>query len=258
MVFVYIVLHMRSSKTPIVTPVHKSEASRSEILRLKISLSNNPKVDHYFVIPQSLNTTSLEKNFPDSKFIKFEDSNFESIQSYNLLLLSRKFYEAFEEFENILICQLDAILIDDIQKISKTNRVYTGAPWINPYLVFSMRSVVVVKSSSLFRFLPGKISVGNGGLSFRNIRSFINILDQSQNDRVWNFFKSGKTGEDLVFSYLFKKYNYKITSRKQSSKIFVETSAKKLDSVPKVIGFHALDKFNPDLELLVFKTYQNL
>jgi hypothetical protein len=100
--------------------------------------------------------------------------------------------------------------------------------------------------------------VGNGGLSFRNIQSCIKILEQSKNEKTWKLFNSGKIGEDVVFSFLFNKYKYNVASRKQASKVFVETFAKKLKSIPDVIGFHALDKFNPQLEIIIFKAFEKL
>jgi hypothetical protein len=93
----------------------------------------------------------------------FDDKCFTYPCGYNSLLLSKKFYETFSVFTNILIYQLDCLICDS----SRTNLLesewdYIGAPWAKGY---HLKSAVEFEG------------VGNGGFSLRNVSSALRVLE---------------------------------------------------------------------------------
>ncbi len=106
---------------------------------------------------------------------KFRDDFFHSPVTYSLLLLSEEFYRAFEEYEYILVYQLDALVFSDrLREWCAEGLDYVGAPW-----------------------LPGEAGVdfvseptaGNGGFSLRRVESFLKVLGApgaaGERDKYW-------------------------------------------------------------------------
>ncbi len=101
-------------------------------------------------------------------------NHFDSIPAYSRLLLSREFYEQFQDFEYILIYQFDCLaLSSDLSTWCNQGWSYIGAPFFasksDPSLGFSR--------------------VGNGGLSLRNVAATLRVLtsDKIPNlDAMWN------------------------------------------------------------------------
>ena len=106
-------------KTCIAIPIYKNKLSEFE----KYSLNQCVKVlgdfPIYFFEPKNLDSSPIREGFPKIKVKKFEDKFFNSLFSYNELMLSNFFYSAFREYDYMLLYQLDAF-------VSKMN-YYTGA-----------------------------------------------------------------------------------------------------------------------------------
>ena len=157
----------------------------------------------------NLNTSEYERIFNKGlnnnvRIKRISDSNFESIQSYNKLMLSISFYKMFEEYEFMLIYQLDAwIFKDEIQYWCNQNYDYIGAPWIDLYW-----SKFYSKSMTFTRRLVSRIGysnfnlVGNGGFSLRKISSLIFNL-KLFNKQANRFNKN----EDFFFAFYINSYN---------------------------------------------------
>jgi len=236
----------------LITPVWKDELSFNEINRLKISIQNNKDSLHLFIGPKSGSFKFLRRLFPNSNFVGFDDEYFTSVQSYSELLLEREFYAHFEEYKHILICQLDAILIGNISNLPSSDFDYIGAPWEFGYKVAQYRKKLII-NSRLNAFLPSKtINVGNGGLSLRNVTSMAVISEEI--DR-FNPFLKYKHPEDVLLSYFAIKLGFKLPNFDEANEIFREKTATDKLSIPKVLGFHALDKYNPILERLIFNKF---
>lgn len=92
--------------------------------------------------------------------VDFQDSCFLSVDTYSRLLLSDDFYLRFNDFEFILIVQLDALILKpDLERWLRTGADYIGAPWFegdDP--------------------AAGPSRVGNGGLSLRRVQAFRRVL----------------------------------------------------------------------------------
>jgi hypothetical protein len=146
-----------------------------------------------FLVSNNLDNKGLYKYLATKKINKFrfqkiESYNFKTIEAYSKLLISRSFYQQFKDFDYILICQLDVYIFSDSLNywIKKHDLHYVGAPWFN---------YVMGEWTTDF------IGVGNGGLSLRKVRPFIDFLT-----RIKIIFAIN----DLFSKYYFlRKYSYK-------------------------------------------------
>lgn len=146
-------------------PTYKNELSGLE----KISLAQAEKIfkdyDKFFVLPYSLDAPYIDEGMEK---IRFEDSRFKSIQTYNELLMDEEFYKKFTWYEYILIYQLDAFVFEDrLEYFCNLGYDYIGAPWL----------------SGLQHALNGKtyvLYVGNGGFSLRNVRKCMELVKKKR------------------------------------------------------------------------------
>lgn len=94
----------------------------------------------------------------------FDRSFFQSVASYNSLMLSQAFYERFLQYEYILIYQLDAFVFSDrLRYFCDLGYDYIGAPWFSGVYNYADRKRKIQY-------------VGNGGLSLRRVKACIGAL----------------------------------------------------------------------------------
>jgi hypothetical protein len=107
--------------------------------------------------------------------ICFDKSYFEDILGYNKLLLSPCFYQAFVNYDYILIYQLDAFVFrDELMDWCNKGYDYIGAPWF--------------KRIWRFKYSKKLYAVGNGGFSLRNVHSCIRVLEHSGHFKPLKYF----------------------------------------------------------------------
>ena len=163
----------------IVIPMYKSQLDEREEIALKQVRKVLNNYDIIAILPNSL-------MFQEDLFTKverFDDNYFHGISSYNCLMLSPEFYQRFQEYEYILIYQLDAfVFFDKLSYFCSLGYDYIGAPWLH----------------GVFYYMDDEHciwNVGNGGLSLRKVKSFIEIVEKEcplKEQVVKN--------EDLIFS----------------------------------------------------------
>lgn len=101
----------------------------------------------------------------DYRVRRFDDRYFGSMEAHTRLLLSRRFYEAFDDYEYILMYHLDALVFSDrLREWCGAGYDFIGAPWLND------------------RSDPEKgfWRVGNGGFSLRRVSAFLDVLDSDR------------------------------------------------------------------------------
>ena len=87
---------------------------------------------------------------------------FADISGYTKLLLAKQFYQAFADYEYILIYQPDCLVFsDDLEYWCAKGWDYVGAPWFRDH-----------ENDPT----GGLWAVGNGGLSLRNVSSALAVL----------------------------------------------------------------------------------
>lgn len=148
-------------------PVFKISLSDDELLSIKQTIKVLRDYDIALVCPHSLDV-SIYKRICSSLIEKrFPDFYFKDINGYNRLLLSSLFYQEFQNYRYILICQPDAYVFrDELIKWCDKNYDYIGAPIIGNYTDCEFST---------------KMRVGNGGFSLRNVQTILHFFNSRKN-----------------------------------------------------------------------------
>lgn len=153
------------SHCAVILPIYNTRLSEIEFNSIKNNIEILRKWDHIIICPETmtLEVENFLKNFKfNYKLIKLKDYYFDSVTSYDQMLRKKWFYELFKDYSYILITQPDVVIFkDELEKWIKKNFDYIGAPW-------------AIKNSI------GEIKyfVGNGGVSLRKIKSFLDSYNK--------------------------------------------------------------------------------
>jgi len=167
-----------NGRVAIVVPVYRDSLTDDETISLRHLERVLGSYDRYAFVPEGL-------QFGNDGFrrLSFPSRFFHNQNTYSALLLSPVFYRAFEHYEYILVHQLDSLVFsDELEHWSSRGIDYVGAPWLHEAWV---------------RQLAGtSIAVGNGGLSLRNVGSFLRVLTSRRRwmhpKRYWQTFWAHK------------------------------------------------------------------
>lgn len=142
----------------VVVPMHnRKEITADEEISFRHLIRFLDRYDKYLVLPES-----LDLRIPGFLQRHFSDRFFGSITAHIRLMLSRGFYEAFREYEYILVYHTDALVFSDqLMQWCESGLDYVGPPWLN------CPDTPWVKTPK----------VGNGGFSLRKVSSFLKIFD---------------------------------------------------------------------------------
>ena len=192
-------------KAAVVIPVYKETLNELE----KISLAQVQKVlGNYqiiFVAPEDL---EIEYLISGCRVYYFPKQFFQNKVAYNLLMMLPAFYDAFLDYEYILIYQLDAFVFSDmLEYFCSLGYDYIGAAW------YPLRKIEC--NGKIY-----KIGVGNGGFSLRNVAKCYNLLLNHQNLILEN----QNMPEDNLFSLCGALYpdEFKVAPLKIAYKFSVE------------------------------------
>jgi Protein of unknown function (DUF5672) len=179
-----------SKQVAVVVPLSlRSQFSSDEEISLRHLNHFLGRYDRYLVAPKS-----LDIDLPGFGIKRFSDKFFGSAVAHGRLALSRRFYEAFSDYEYILIYHLDALVFSDqLAQWCAADLDFIGPPWIpcedSPW----------VKEPR----------VGNGGLCLRRVQSFLKVIDSQEYQvdptEYWNSFRA-QTPNYLQYLLLPKKY----------------------------------------------------
>ena len=176
-------------KCCVVVPVYKrnpvffEQASLMQCVRIL-----GRKYDIYLVAPFGLDLSGYTSLCPDYKFkVKRIAQNFaESIDGYNQLCKRWEFYNAFSEYQYMLIYQLDCwVFADDLDYFMSLEYDYFGAPWME------------IKNNKVML-----IGCGNGGFSLRKVDKMLQVCKENT-----DFVEDETIAEDVFFC---KKHKDKI------------------------------------------------
>jgi len=151
----------------VITPIYKKDISKDEYLSLNSSLLHLKVYDKVIVAPKKF---MKDKEFLARwksygyEIVFFHNKNFVSVDSYNKFMMNKNFYKRFEKYDYMLIYQLDVLVFSDSLDYWMLREIdYVGAPWI-------------IEDENGKRFK----GAGNGGLSLRKIKTFINVLESKK------------------------------------------------------------------------------
>jgi hypothetical protein len=154
-----------------VTPFYRKALTIDEQISLHHLRHFLSQYDNFAIVPDG-----LPVSLPGLHIKRFAPQFFESEATYNCLLLTRTFYQAFSHYDYILIYQLDCLVFcSNLKYWCGIGYDYIGAPWFGGFAD---------------RYSPQSPlwAVGNGGFSLRNISSFLKVFDserQSINPEDW-------------------------------------------------------------------------
>lgn len=196
-----------------------------------------------WVCPKSLDLSAYA-HYPAIRTERFDDTFFEGIPGYNRLMLSTEFYQRFSA-DYLLIYQTDAYVFQDsLQDWVDRGYDYIGAPWIRsreniPFAkklwdttlanigkIFNQNKNYQKDKSLLYN------RVGNGGLSLRNRKAHIRVLEKLK-DGVEIYLRpenqSNFYAEDVFFSIepLRQGIDFKIPDWKEALGFAIENKQEK-------------------------------
>ncbi len=191
-------------RVAVVIPVHRLPLEPHEEVSLRQARHHLQCHDRIVVAPQSLDTRPL--GLPTRRFA---DGCFAGIAGYSELLLTAAFYAAFEDYEHILIHQLDCLVFSsDLETWCERGWDYAGAPWFPGHTAGPA---------------GGLWAVGNGGLSLRRVATCRRLLERPD---VAAAVAAGVGPEDVFWSFQARRFDptFTIPSAREGAAFAVESS----------------------------------
>lgn len=175
---------MDNKQAAVIIPIYKINLTSDECISIeRCKKILGEKYDIIWLAPESLNTKELEDKFGITRIERFDELYFQSISSYNKLMLLPDFYKRFLPYEYILIYQTDAYVFkDELDFWCKTGYDYIGAPWIKKqkYNKANYKLYIFIRKW-LAKYFPIQNPyrlinlVGNGGFSLRKVESHYRV-----------------------------------------------------------------------------------
>ena len=242
----------RPLSTVIATPIWKPRPTDAEVAFLKSTDEHSGEIPRWFLSPHGIDLSFYRQNFPEWQVKQFPDAFFASVRTYSDWLTQPTFYRLFTEFEFVVICQLDAVLVKSVTNINMKDTDYIGAPWLPPIKVLSPGNRIYVASgderregSWFVKRLGRSLNVGNGGLSIRRVEAHLRAAEWLTVQIPERYRRN--TLEDILFCALGPRSGLRIAPLEDAQNVFMETGASGLNEPPDVYGFHGLWRWNPTI-----------
>lgn len=236
----------------VVIPIYKERLDRYEKLSIDLVIQKLSCYDIYFATYKEMDMSAYEQ-YQEIKVMYFQKRYFKNTFSYSRLLLKESFYGKFSLYKYMLIVQNDAFILgnaEQLESFMSKKYDYWGARWEKPVEICSLELEKNIKKE-VMPFCPTGIqkllfrnpricSVGNGGLSLRNIKKTIALLrEKKKYALLW------LDNEDKFFAYhgLDNKTGYRIAPKNMVDKFSLESMIRQLDSI-KPFGVHGWDKID--------------
>jgi len=187
----------------VVVPVYKpfSKLDENELISWQQCLRILNTRPIYLVCPSGLSTTDYlecaKQNGSACHIVTFASEFFSNIDGYNRLLLSKQFYQRFQQHEFMLLYQLDAFIFqDNLSWWCARGYSYVGAPWFEGYMPTD-------NSTSLW-------AVGNGGFTLRRVADCLRVLRTFAVARPWSevIQEHSPSGPPSAIKYLYMAVKY--------------------------------------------------
>jgi len=171
----------------VVIPIYTIGLSADDCMALVSFRNRLAAYPRVVICPKGLDGSSVRDVDPDVVFEEFDPAYFASWNAYNSFCKRAELYERFEEYEYILLAQLDAFVFrDELSYWCSRGFDYIGTAFPR-------------NRSRLWHFIFGY--GGGGGFSLRRVSSFIEACHRFH----WLLDKTNRLNEDVVFaSRLFR------------------------------------------------------
>src|SRR5215813_2176546 len=119
----------RKKRIATVTPIYRKALTVDEQISLHHLQHFLSQYENFAIVPDGLRVT-----LPGFHIKRFSPQCFESEATYSCLLLTPTFYEAFSDYDYILIYQLDCLVFSsDLKYWCDIGYDYIGAPWFSAF-----------------------------------------------------------------------------------------------------------------------------
>lgn len=192
-------------KVCIVTPFHKDNLSEYESISLKTIQFHFKEYDKFLV---SFKENNLK--LQGFKKVNFSKYFFKNLGSYNKLCSSIDFYGKFSNYEYMLICHLDVIVLkNNLKYFTDLNLSYLGA---------------LTGTKNIFdrtrKLLWGTRYFCNGGFSLRKISDFISVLESNNMSFPFNYYTLYELTKSSTIKYLSLFFKTKYSKSKNLGEYF--------------------------------------
>jgi hypothetical protein len=230
-----------------VTPIWRSSLTPMEHANVTQTLLNSQSVQVEFLAPRSLDVSRYQYQYPSVQIRRIEDYHLASIASYNRLMLSKYFYEAYLQFEYVAIVQTDAFVRKSLTSIPDFAFDYLGAPWNEGVLYRSINGHLFVAQPTgtrrreirrlAFKVLGRQVFVGNGGLSLRNVEQFRRFVEDYEILNM-GYLQQG-INEDIIISTVGSERGIRIAGSALAGAVFQEQVTREQAVAADLWGVHA-------------------
>ncbi len=180
----------------VLVPVYQTALNALETYSLDLSMAALKGREVVFIGPEGLDLAFYRARYGDVAYRAYPKQCFASIPGYSRLLLSTDFYEGWRDYDFMLICQTDAIVLrDELDFWCAQPFDYVGAPWPDGYELFVNAGVYEGANGKRVR-----VSVGNGGLCLRRIDKTLALLREFP--VILDVFVQTGSSEDLFFAVM--------------------------------------------------------
>ena len=247
----------------IVIPVYQTNLSELEKISLQQCIDILGHHPICILNPSSLNVDVLTKKYTNISVKSLDDNYFESVNSYNRMMLSAEFYQLFTDYNYILIYQLDSFVFkDDLLNWCKKGYDYIGAPWISTQEInrtlFYLKQKIALwfklkhKNGVAYRDIIRANAVGNGGFSLRKVDKFIAAIKQHK--KAISYYLEHvdfRLNEDVFWGVEVNRYqkNIKTPTIKEAMSFSFETEPSlcfDLNNQQLPFGCHAWERYEFD------------
>ncbi len=204
----------KKKKTVIVVTFVWREMLSMEKMAFECGLSRLGQYPFAVVHPIRFSIEKIKRKYPQLIDIPMDNHFFESVNTYNEMMLMPEFYYQFQKYDFMLIYQLDAFVFrDELMYWVEQDYDYIGAPWL-PSDSLYQRTIgeIIIRLKKLFPIKKFRIThaqkyfeVGNGGFSLRKISTMIRLL--SENRSLIDAIPKGSRArqEDIAISVVLSK-----------------------------------------------------
>lgn len=230
-----------SAKVAVVIPVYKEELNELEKISLEQCRKVLGKYRIVFVAPKGKKFSYFAKG---DVVAYFSPKFFQSVSTYSRLMMSPGFYNAFKNFDYILIYQLDAfVFYDRLEYFCSLGYDYIGAPWPRMYRKNWIKTISCV---------------GNGGFSLRNVKAHYELLLKYPEEiSKWH---EKNWPEDVFFSYCGRSLdqNFQVAPINVAYKFSAEYNPARVvkkngNNLP--FGCHDWHRKNPKFYIKIFSQF---
>jgi Protein of unknown function (DUF5672) len=161
--------HQPASPEPssaVVVHAHTSDLSPDERASLRqVTAVLGGQHTIVLAVPSTLDVSTIVADHPELQVMRFPDEFYGSAAAHSRMLLSSRFYAAFEQFDFVLIHHLDAYVFrDELTHWCRCDFDYVASPWFEDFELSGDDAQIV--------------GVGNGGFSLRKVQTFLRITRQ--------------------------------------------------------------------------------